>query len=267
MKHGFAIHCVLAAVLVVPAVTLETQHPQGLEENLLRTVRALESLAGIQEVVQSGAPQAIEMVIEWTETPITGATPQDPEPEQLLVALRDEVNRLQSELDLTQPSAGEMSALEDIDYPEPDRSRPLPPTTGLDDDTRKVLAKIQPPRAIPLGTTAETARGAAEDRPLALEPEGYTADALRLARVHYKQARFAEALQILAGEKGPESTYWRARCLERLARHEEALEAYGEVSAQPEAGSLAQRAKEDSEFLQWRLSFEKQHPKQGQQPR
>jgi len=267
MKHGFAIHSVLAAVLVVPAVTLETQHPQSLEENLLRTVRALESLAGIEEVVQSGAPEAIELVLEWTEPPIAGAQPEAQEQELLLVALRDDVSRLQSEFDLTQPSAAELPVIEGIDYPEPDRSRPLPPTTGLDDNTRKLLAKIQPPRATAAGTATEVTRGASDEGPLAFEPEGYTADALRLARVHYKQARFAEALEILAAEKGAESTYWRARCLERLGRHQEALKAYGAVIALPDAGSFAQRAQEDSEFLQWRLSFEKQHQTKGKQPR
>jgi tetratricopeptide (TPR) repeat protein len=271
MKHGFAIHSVLAAVLVVPAVTLETQHPQSLEENLLRTVRALESLAGVQEAVQSGAPEAIEMVLEWTEPAIAGDEPldqeqdqgQNQEQERLLVALRDEVNRLQSEYDLTQPSAGEIPAIEGIDYPEPDRSRPLPPTTGLDDDARKVLARIQPPSATPIGTTPETVRDASEEGRLSFEPEGYTADSLRLARVLYKQARYQEALELLAGEEGAESFYWRARCFERLGRHDEALKTYREVSALPTAGSLAQRAQEDSEFLQWRLSFEKQHQRKG----
>ena len=68
MKHSFAINSLLAAVLVVPAVTLEAQQPNSLEDTLLRTVRALESLAGIQEVVKARTPpKPSRPCLQWTE--------------------------------------------------------------------------------------------------------------------------------------------------------------------------------------------------------
>ena len=86
MKYGFAVSSVVAAAFVVPAVTLGTQHPKSLEENLLRTVRALESLVGIEETVQSRSPEAIDLVLDWTEPPIATDSAGSAEAEQMLVS-------------------------------------------------------------------------------------------------------------------------------------------------------------------------------------
>ena len=107
----------------------------------------------------------------------------------------------------------------------------MAPTTGLDESTRKILGAITPPNLHAAPSIDPVVRETkAEDEPVRYEAEGYTADALRLARVHYKQARYSKALEVLAGDEGPEPTYWRARCLERLGRYDEALEAYLRVA-------------------------------------
>ena len=55
------------------------------------------------------------------------------------------------------------------------------------------------------------------------------------------------------------SRYWRARCLEKLNRNDEALSAYAELVADPAAGDIALRAGEDLDFLRWRMEFMARH--------
>ena len=75
------------------------------------------------------------------------------------------------------------------------------------------------------------------------------------------------AIEWYQSAKHPEAQYWRARCLEKLGRTADAIVAYGQVSALPDAGFAAERAKEDLEFLQWRLEFDKSRPKtEGTKP-
>jgi hypothetical protein len=262
MRHAFALHAALACVLVLPAVTIEPRQGESITQALLRTVRSLEHLAGLQQ--QLAEPQAVQgsdaiaTVLEWTEAPLPSAE----EREQLLVDLRNEVNRLQGEYDLVQPSAEPDPAPLAADCPALDpeeRGVPPAPTTGLDEGMRALLAAIREPVPERRPTAAAAAlltSGGGRARE-AFEPEGYTADALLLARVRYRQGRWQETVDILSRAAGAESVYLRARALERLERHAEALADYRAVIAMPDAGTLAERAREDSEFLEWRRTFTK----------
>ena len=50
---------------------------------------------------------------------------------------------------------------------------------------------------------------------------------LRQGRLFFRAGRYAEALTVLeAVEHVPESSYWLARCYERLQRFDEAIELY-----------------------------------------
>jgi hypothetical protein len=256
MKHAFAINTALACVLVVPAVTLEPQQGESIGQTLLRTVRALEHPAGLREQLDAANPDphAIATVIEWTESPLPGAE----EREQLLVDLRDEVNRLQSEYDLVQPGATPEPPLAvDLALVDPEeRGVPHAPTTGLDESMRRWLAAIREPapKVRPAAAATPASNGRARE---AFEPEGYTADALRLANVRYRQGRWQEALEFLTQATDAESVDLRARTHERLEHFAEALTDYRAVIAMPGAGTLAERAREDSEFLEWRRTFTK----------
>ena len=254
MKHAFALHTALACVLVLPAVTIEPRQGESIPQALMRTVRALEHLAGLeQEIAQPNAGTgAIATVLEWTEPPMLAAE----EREQLLVELRGEVNRLQGEYDLVEPGAApdtEPSTGAHV-LPDPDEPGvPPAPTTGLDESMRRVLAAIQEPT--PHATTAPVPPAPHARERVSFEPEGYTADALRLARVRYRQGRWQEAVELLAKEADAEAVYLRGRAFERLERPAEALADYRAVMAMPDAGTLAERAREDSEFLEWRQTF------------
>ena len=80
---------------------------------------------------------------------------------------------------------------------------------------------------------------------------------LRLARAFYRQGRWEQALALLEGRAAsPEQAWWRARCLDKLGRFDEAVAAYEALVADPEGGAHALRAREDLEFLRWRLRFE-----------
>jgi hypothetical protein len=130
-------------------------------------------------------------------------------------------------------------------------------TTGLDESMRRRLGELEP-LAVPSPASGAAPAAAAAPRLRAFEPEGYAADALRMARAHYKQGRWNEALLLLEQRAGATAaeTYWRARCLEKLGRDAEAAAAYEAVVTDPAAGEDAVRAKGDLEFLRWRLDFE-----------
>jgi hypothetical protein len=64
-------------------------------------------------------------------------------------------------------------------------------------------------------------------------------------------------LRILSNVKDdPRALYWKGRAAERMERFDEAASAYKECIAHPKAADLAERAKTDLEFLQWRRTFD-----------
>jgi len=90
---------------------------------------------------------------------------------------------------------------------------------------------------------------------VSFEVDGFVADRSRLGRACWRGGRYLEgvaALEPLAGD--PRSDYWRARCLERLSRHTEALQLYRHVVEVAGASPEGRSAHEDLEFLEWSMA-------------
>ena len=263
LKNAYMVFVGLGALLVVPAVAVQGRSPASLREALAQTERALVVLSGLEQRMASGEAQGVAEALRATEPAGGDAQAQ----EARLQELRGQVALLQDTLDQLAPPGEARAPVEPL---EPEAQVPSL-TTGLDDAQRRLLgvrepapalgaptpepARASPPAAAAAAQSAGQLDGA-QPR-LALEGESYTADALRLARVLYRQERHAEALALLDGrEADPAAAYWKARCLEKLGRGAEALPLYEKVAADPAGGFESQRAREDVEFLRWRLRFE-----------
>ncbi len=277
LKFNYALNLGLATLLVVPAVTLGSGGEDSLEATLQRTLKALDQLAAVEQRLQSGDASAIYTVIAATEAPLP-TPPENPGArDALLDTLRTDVARLQGEAERRENATLPASA------PQTSTSVPAPATTaatvevaattGLDDSLRARLgaATNRPreqtanaPTIAAATTTAADSKGSATRT---FEQPGYAADALRLGRACYRQGRYAEALAAFELRlDDAECSYWRARSLEKLGRDIEAIAGFGAVVARKDAGSLAERAREDLEFLQWRVDFEKRSTGKEKRP-
>ncbi len=97
------------------------------------------------------------------------------------------------------------------------------------------------------------------------EGKGYSAHPLRQAQACFRASRFQRGVEILeAAPASTEADYWRARCLEKLDRLEEAIALYESVELAEDAGDLADAAAGDREFAEWRLGFQE---KSGLEPK
>jgi hypothetical protein len=245
----------LAAVFVIPAVALQGRAPDSLADALQRTLAALDSLAQIELRVQAGEPGAVQAVLAATEPPL----PPELRDDAAVFALRGDVARLEAALDAVHAQSathvpGHVGSGKLDELP----VEPAPvATTGLDESMRRRLGELEP-LALAAPSSGAAASPSAAPKLRSFEPDGYAADALRMARAHYKQGRWNEALLLLEQRAGAtaQETYWRARCLEKLGRDAEAAAAYEAVVADPAAGEDAVRAKGNLEFLRWRLDFE-----------
>lgn len=266
LRFNFAINAALGALLVTPAVTLGVQHNETLESTLKKTIASLEELGRIEERLQSKDASAISDVLRWSEPPLATSSGNPAARDEALNDLRGVVSRLQRDMDelenKTAPEA--LATTTSIGAlpltPEIFNASKEPMTTGLDDSLRRRLGeRVRPvisetPRAI--DPKADDASRSADSK-TAFETAGYTADALRLGRAYYRQADYTKALDSFGAlPEDPEALYWKARCLEKLRRETEAITAYNKVIALPNGGYSATRAKEDLDFLEWRLSFE-----------
>ncbi|HVS10196.1 MAG TPA: hypothetical protein VMS76_10020 [Planctomycetota bacterium] len=254
MKFGSFVQVAIGAVLVLPAVTLEQGGGGSLEETLRRTLRALEDLGGLEQRLAAHDASAVAEVKRFTEpAPADSAARQAAD--RQLEELRGEVAALEARVE-TADARGSGAGAAPPDMPGDTSLAPV--TTGLDEAARRALRSIVPQST---ATTATTAKPEPEPAPVqreALEPEGYLADALRLGRALYLQGRYEESLAVLEPtELGPTALYWRARGLERLGRFDEALACYRSLSADAAGSFEAERAKEDAEFLEWRIAFER----------
>jgi tetratricopeptide (TPR) repeat protein len=129
------------------------------------------------------------------------------------------------------------------------------PTTGLNDAARRVLGAPLPEPNTPEAQASDPAAKPAAKH--AFEASGYSADPLELGRAYYRREKFEAALiQFESQGTNIEATYWKARCLERLNKPNDAIAAYNQVIASPTAGGLVTLAKDDLEFLKWRIAFE-----------
>jgi len=274
LRFNFAVNSVLGALLVTPAVTLGVQHNDSLEGTLKRTIASLEELGCIEQRLQSKDASAIADVLRWTEPALQTSSANPAARDEALHDLRGVVSRLQRDMDelenTTPPDmlATKTHAAQAQLTIESVAEAPEPMTTGLDDALRRRLGeRVRPvlaetPRLIdPQGDDLKLSK----DAKTAFEGSGYAADALRLGRAYYRQSDFAKALTSFeALPNDHEALYWKARCLEKLHRETEAISAYNALIAMPDGGYSAQRAKEDLEFLEWRLSFESTRAQKAQ---
>lgn len=269
LKFNYFTNLGLATLVVVPAVTLGTSQNESLEQTLKRTLHALDQLAAIEQRLNSGDATAVPAVLAACELPLPTPPDRPQARDELLDTLRGDLARLEGEIELVEsgssatpahPKARTSDKLNDVDVPPPPAA-----TTGLDDAARRLLgARTSVPVTTPAAQQPSSATNTTRPAPSSartFETDGYAADTLKLGRALYRQSRYAEALTTFEQRReDAECSYWRARTLEKLGRDADAVKAYGEVIELKDAGAHADRAKEDLEFLQWRLSFEKARP-------
>lgn len=272
----------IGTALVVPA--LGDDRVALLENALAETTRALEVLAGIEELARDGDAEAIALVRSATEAPLLDPRQRD----DRLMLLRNEVSLLQTEVDALEatPLGSDVPPATDdptLGSPDrlmgpvlrsdtlagtlagtqgPDAMRPL--TTGLSDLLRDSLAEDPNAPAMRRAATVEDtiAKSTTKRSPVSGEGAGYTADPAGHARVCFRAGRYAEGLAVVPEDTGDaEALFWRARCLEKLDRIEEALAALRRAEELAGVDSaLGQRAQNQLSFLEWRQDF---HRKSG----
>ena len=126
-------------------------------------------------------------------------------------------------------------------------------TTGLTEAARAALSG----EAGPLDNVRETSRRRGNE-PVALEGDHYVADAVGLGRLLVRSRRSAEAVEILEPIKDDAGArYWLARAYQQLDRSTEALAIFRALSADENAGVHQRHAKEDLEFLEFKLALQK----------
>lgn len=269
MRFQYAINAALGALLVTPALTLGVQHNDSLEAALARTVASLEELGRIEQRLRQQDPSAIADTLRVTEPPLATSADDAGARDAALADLRGVVGRLQHEADEIENKASPQTLAQLTRVPLIERAPDNAPvsaadlTVGLDDALRRRLGeRVRPVLAEPARITAtKDERSSKPSERTAFEGESYAADTLRLGRALYRQGEYQKALEHFENAVDAESQYWKARCFEKLARDVEAIAAYTKVIESPDGGYSAQRAKEDLEFLQWRLSFERARAK------
>ncbi|MCK6445922.1 MAG: hypothetical protein L6Q99_05965 [Planctomycetes bacterium] len=238
MKHSFATNVGAAIVLLVPAVALQGGDAKSLGDSLQKTVAVLDELAGIEKRLAEKDPSAVQDLLRVTEPPFG----TDAERDQRRDELRDEIQRLQGRHDVLRAPGAEPLVVGVLD------EEPAKPRGGASAPSAKPARNERP---------AGTRKSGDTHAPSAFETHGYVADPLKLVRAYFKQARYGEALAVLdEASADASSNYWRGRCLEKLARRDEALVAYRAARDAKDGGADAARAKEALEFLEWQMRFE-----------
>lgn len=248
MKFTGAIGGVLSALVVVPAIGLGQhggdQALHSLEKSLTKTVETIELLVGLRDAADEGEPITTRVAVSLTEPALQDGRERD----ERLDELRSQVGLLQQELDLV-----EARALGGVETQNPAGLTPVPPrmrdeerlTVGLDTSGLAVVRDLPRP-----DQSSESDSGVDDEDPV--EFVGYSADALRQAQTCYRAGQYARGLALLSNDETVPGLYWRARCLERLERNDEALALYERVAAREDAGSYAERARTNAEFVRWR---------------
>lgn len=108
------------------------------------------------------------------------------------------------------------------------------------------------------GTDGTAASDTSSTKSTGAPVSGYSANPLRQAQACYRAGRYEQGVKILATVE-PDVTvdYWRARLLEKSGRVAEAIDLFAKVEAAEDAGALAEAAKREREFAEWRLDFER----------
>lgn len=87
----------------------------------------------------------------------------------------------------------------------------------------------------------------------AMSVDGYSADPVRQGRAAYFAGDYERSVMLLASYPDRlDAVYWQGRSLEKLDRVQEALKAYQLVAESEDGGELADRARLDLDFLQWK---------------
>lgn len=216
----------------------------GLEKALDQTITALDQLTQTQATIQSGDYAVVDELLQTTEAPVADA----PASAEIQNKLRDEVSRLQMVLDTLES-----------DYVLPPIStesvgiKSKTTTQGLTEEQRQTIGGI----LVPVPGGKQTSEILTEEGTASFERDGFTADYALHGRAYYRAGRFEEGITLLRHAKpdDAEAMYWRARCLERVDKLNEAIQAYTKVIENPKAGSLADRAKDDRGFVEWKIAF------------
>ncbi len=245
MKFHSAITGGLAAFLIVPLFAQE-KALRTLENALLGTDRAIDSLQSLQKRITQEPLAGIDLIIAATEPSILDERERDAR----LETLRNEVNSLQMQFDslmhIQNPGA----------MPPPDGRVP---TTGMDDSVRRALEQLGKPDRGP----GERKSTNPNHTPQVL-PDGpnYSADPVAQARAYYKLGRYQDGLTTLRNSgNAPIALYWKARCLEKLGRVEDSIAELEKVVELSPDSAEGKRAKTDIEFLSWKVK--RKQPKAG----
>jgi tetratricopeptide (TPR) repeat protein len=210
----------LGVLLVVPAVALQGKSGGSLADSLQQTITALEQLADLDRRVQTGDYAAVSAIVQQTEPAPADAVGAERE----LAHLRVSVALLQTDADPLLVAALATSSGPDRS---PDTQSPSTPGASAPHVQRT-----------------------------SLEPGGYLADPMLFARACYRGARYGDALAALQLAKdSAEVRYWTARCLDRLDRLDEAVQAYQALIDSAPQSTEARLAGEDLEFLRWRRTL------------
>jgi len=259
----------LLGVLYAVPMAVQDAPPRTLRGALDDTVRALDVLRGVETI--DARERDVELVRAATEAPAADPT------ERLarLDRLRGELTRLENHLELLRSGAAPAFAA----LPVTPGLVPVP-TVGLGDGeiARLLEATRMPPPApepaapvvperrtylpidpLPSGDSTSSANASASGSNQGGVPAPAPRDealAFSKARAAYLAGQFEPALtEFQAGPNDARHRYWRALCLDRLGRSEEALALYDVVIADAEGGEYVQRARSDADFLRWKLQF------------
>lgn len=267
----------LAAIIVLPSVALEDYRATSLRAALEETVLAIDTLKGVRTGLEEGTdPNLIGRVLELTEPPPVDQRALD----ELLVSTRDEVGRLQQQVDILEARHAGVEFRGSVYAPSPGGT-----TIGIDANLLRTLNSIGSGGTEDRGSMspltggrrgadathgypgsgshaageqgAGTLRGPVEP----LEAMGYSADPLAQAVAAYRAKRYTDALIVL-GEPREDSHlwFWRARILDAVGRLDEALLAYAKVIELDPESFDAKQAAVEVEFLEWRRKFESKLP-------
>jgi len=264
MKHSVGIATGLASLLILPAA-LGQQEVERLSKALNEISHAIDVMTGIDQALQEEPARGIDLVLSATEAPHLEQRGLD----DRLGSLRKEVSLLQMEVDALE-SPGATMTLQPFVRSGPARvdgvpdSMVTPPVvTGLDDSLRAAISQREVSRVGRSDPLALSGTGASTDAFEAVQsPEhgGYTADSLGQAQACYRVGRYQQGLDLLRELEDTTALYWKARCLERLERLDEALTLLTRVVAEEGESYAGRRAAKDLEFLEWKQAFLRKLP-------
>jgi len=271
LKAMLPLTSMLGLLYAVP-LAVQDEAPRTLQSALEETVRSLDVLRGVATIERPD----IGLVRAATEAPLA-----DPiERLARLDRLHGDLSRLEAHLELLRSGVAPATAFMSL----PTDAAPVP-TRGLADGeiallieaTRAPLAPAvtAPPTSRDRSSTNDIRRPSSESpveggttTPVDTNTSGATPPqpmdeslAFAKARAAYLAGQFDRALTAFqSGPDDPRHRYWRALCLDRLGRVEEALALFDVIVSDANAGEYVERARSDADFLRWKVQFGKPRP-------